>query len=303
MVFLFLKTFVLVAMFAVLLQLTLTTWPQSIFLITAVGMALAFWAICIEPDRLLVRNIDVYPPGWPRHLNGVKIAVVGCFHVGAPFIGTKKLSRIVEEINAVHPDVVVLLGDFVSGFVLGAKRVSNDQVAEQLSRLTAPSVAVLGNHDYWNGESKISSALEKHGISVLRNSTKICSPRDIPISGLDYVGDYTERIESAISQQTLICLTHSPDVFPLIPKTVPLTIASHTHGGQVRLPLVGALMIPSKFGDRYASGVFHEFGKTLFVTSGVGTSILPMRFLCPPEIVVLTVNTPDVQAGVSLPGA
>ena len=87
-----------------------------------------------------------------------------------------------------------------------------------------------------------------------------------------------------------ICFTHSPDVFPLLPKTCALTVAGHTHGGQVRLPFVGRLVVPSRYGQRYAAGYVREGGKSLFVSTGIGTSIFPVRFGVPPEISLLTLQ-------------
>ena len=82
-------------------------------------------------------------------------------------------------------------------------------------------------------------------------------------------------------------MTHNPDVFPDVPARVALTLAGHTHGGQVRFPFVGAPVVPSRFGPRYAQGLVTEGGRHLFVTSGLGTSIFPVRFRVPPEIALL----------------
>lgn len=87
-----------------------------------------------------------------------------------------------------------------------------------------------------------------------------------------------------------LCLTHSPDVFPELPATCVLTIAGHTHGGQVDLPFLGRLIVPSKYGQRYAAGLIHENGKSLFVSTGIGTSIIPVRFGVPPEVTILEIR-------------
>jgi hypothetical protein len=88
----------------------------------------------------------------------------------------------------------------------------------------------------------------------------------------------------------IIALTHNPDIFPSIPARVALTIAGHTHGGQVALPIIGRPIVPSVFGQRYAAGHIVEGSKHLFVSSGIGTSILPVRFRVPPEIPLLTID-------------
>ena len=89
-------------------------------------------------------------------------------------------------------------------------------------------------------------------------------------------------------EDAAILLTHNPDVFPSVPARFQLTLAGHTHGGQVALPLLGPLIVPSNFGSRYARGYIVEKDRSLFVTTGIGTSVMPVRFLVPPEISVLT---------------
>jgi predicted MPP superfamily phosphohydrolase len=88
----------------------------------------------------------------------------------------------------------------------------------------------------------------------------------------------------------VILITHNPDVFPDVPARVRLTIAGHTHGGQVRLPLIGAPMVPSRYGQRYARGLIRENGRSLFVNTGTGVSILPVRFGVPPEVSILVLE-------------
>jgi predicted MPP superfamily phosphohydrolase len=110
----------------------------------------------------------------------------------------------------------------------------------------------------------------------------------------DFWGPHDAR--RALAQVTngdpVLVLTHNPDVFPEIPPRVSLTLAAHTHGGQVSLPLIGRPIVPSVFGQRYASGHVVEGGRHLFVTTGVGTSIIPVRFRVPPEISIVRL-TPD----------
>jgi uncharacterized protein len=94
-------------------------------------------------------------------------------------------------------------------------------------------------------------------------------------------------------ERPVIVMTHNPDVFPLIPRRVCLTLAGHTHGGQVALPLIGRPIVPSLYGELYAIGHVHDEERDLFVSAGVGTSIFPVRFRVPPEVVILTVQAPN----------
>jgi predicted MPP superfamily phosphohydrolase len=102
--------------------------------------------------------------------------------------------------------------------------------------------------------------------------------------------DITSALARVNNGAPIIALTHNPDIFPSIPARVALTIAGHTHGGQVAFPIIGRLIVPSDYGQRYAIGHIVEGSKHLFVTSGVGTSIFPVRFRVPPEISLLTID-------------
>ncbi len=99
-----------------------------------------------------------------------------------------------------------------------------------------------------------------------------------------------ETIARAPAGSTIIALAHNPDIFPRLPQTVPLLLAAHTHGGQVNFPVIGSLIVPSRFGRKYSAGHVYENSHHLFVTTGIGTSILPVRFRVPPEIVILKVE-------------
>jgi predicted MPP superfamily phosphohydrolase len=100
-----------------------------------------------------------------------------------------------------------------------------------------------------------------------------------------------ETIAKVPQGSTVIALTHNPDIFPRVPQTVPLLLAAHTHGGQVNIPLIGTPIVPSDFGTKYTAGHVFENGHHMFVTTGIGTSILPIRFRVPPEIVILTIKS------------
>jgi uncharacterized protein len=112
------------------------------------------------------------------------------------------------------------------------------------------------------------------------------------LSGLGDLWTRGNRAEATLQKITdsdpVIVMMHNPDVFPSIPERVSLTVAGHTHGGQVNVPFVGRLVVPSAFGQRFAYGLIEEDGRKLFVTGGIGTSIIPVRFRVMPEVVILT---------------
>jgi len=268
----------------------------TVLIASLVAAGVLVWSVFVEPARLVVRPVTVRPSGWPAALDGLRIAVLSDIHAGAPHVGHEKLARIVKVVNDQRPDLVVLLGDFVIHGVLGGRFEAPEATIRALAGLRAPLgvVAVLGNHDWWYDGDRVRKALEEGGIPVLENETV---RRERKGAALWLVGladlwtrtpRITETLTSVPAGEPVILLTHSPDVFPDVPPHVSLTLAGHTHGGQVRLPLFGAPIVPSRFGQRYAAGLVEEEGRLLFVTPGIGTSIIPVRFGVPPEISLLT---------------
>ncbi|MBL8769407.1 MAG: metallophosphoesterase [Planctomycetes bacterium] len=252
-----------------------------------------FW---IGPGRLVVRDVALEPPKWPDALDGLKIALLSDLHTGSPRNGPANLARVVDATNAVRPDLVLLAGDFVIHDVIGGTFVEPEAIARELARLEAPLgvFAVLGNHDWWLSATRVREALETHGIAVIDDRAARLTWKDATFY-LAGISDYWEGphdVRAALAQvpedATILALTHNPDVLPDIPSRVSLTLAGHTHGGQVDLPLLGRLVVPSR--RIYAFGHVVDEGRHVYVTSGVGTSILPVRFRVPPEISVLTLR-------------
>lgn len=265
--------------------------------VVVVLTGLGLWAFWIEPARVTVRHVSLQIPQWDAEHQEMRIAVLTDLHVGAPHVGVEKLRRVVERTNAERPNLILLLGDFVIDDVVGGKFVEPEAIAEVLKglRATHGAVAVLGNHDWWNDGVRIGNALKGAGITVLENETLRIehNGRSLWLIGLADLWTRRPDIAGSLRQVSgdddpVILLTHNPDVFPEVPARVALTLAGHTHGGQVCLPLVGRPVVPSKFGQRYAMGHVVEDGRHLFVSGGVGTSIIPVRFRVPPEIVLLT---------------
>ena len=138
-------------------------------LLLAFLVALGLDAVCVEPARLVVREVRVRLPGWPTALEGLRVAVLSDLHAGAPHLGAHKRREIVARTNAAHPDLVVLLGDYVVGGEAGSRFVEPEVLARELGDLRAPLgvVAVLGNHDWWYDGPRVRRALEAAGLRVL----------------------------------------------------------------------------------------------------------------------------------------
>jgi predicted MPP superfamily phosphohydrolase len=257
------------------------------------------WAFFIEPNRLVLHEETIQIDNWPKELSGLRIALIADIHTGGPFINEKKLRRIVELTNQQTPDLIVLLGDYMSPNSWHSHRVEPEVTAAVLKDLKAPLgvYSVLGNHDWWYNGAKVRRAFEQNGIRVLDDEVADIKWKDSSfwLVGLADLWTRPQHIPETIAKvppgSTIIAMTHNPDIFPSIPRSVPLLLAAHTHGGQVNLPLIGTPIVPSDFGDKYISGHVFENDHHLFVTTGIGTSIVPIRFRVPPEIVILTVKS------------
>ena len=261
--------------------------------------AAAFWGFLIEPGRLVVREQTIEIDNWPQPLDGLRIAVLSDIHVDNWFITEKKLRTIVERTNQLQPELIVILGDYMSGDGWVRRRVEPEVFGPVLKDLHAPLgvYSVLGNHDWWYSGMKVRRGLEQNGIRVLENESAKVDARgtSLWLVGLADLWTRPQRIADAVATvpegQPVIALTHNPDIFPNVPQRVQLVLAGHTHGGQVRFPIIGTVIESSDYGDRWNRGHVFEDNHHLFVTSGIGTSILPVRFGVPPEIVILTIKT------------
>jgi predicted MPP superfamily phosphohydrolase len=270
---------------------------------------LAAWAFWLEPASLAVRNVSLAVPGWRAEHAGLKVALLTDLHVGAPHMGLARLRRVVERTNAEAPDVVLITGDLViggpqerggeRGGVAGGTFVEPEPIAAELKLLRAPLgvYAVLGNHDWWFDGERVTRALEGAGLRVLENGAARVERggRAFWLAGVADLWTRKPDVEAALREvpagEPVILFTHNPDIFPGVPARVSLTVAGHTHGGQVNLPLVGRPVVPSRFGQRYAFGHVVEGGRHLYVGGGVGTSIVPVRFRVPPEVVILQLKS------------
>ena len=260
---------------------------------------LVFWGFLIEPGRLVVHQQTIQIDNWPQPLDGLRIAVISDIHVDNWFITEKKLRTIVERTNQLQPDLIVILGDYMSANGWVTHRVQPEVFGPILKDLHAPLgvYSVLGNHDWWNNGLKIRKVLEQYGIKVLENESAQLDVRGTTLwlVGLADLWTRPQRISEVVAAvpegQPLIALTHNPDIFPNVPQRVPLVLAGHTHGGQVRFPIIGSVIVPSDYGNRWVQGHVFENNHHLFVTTGIGTSIVPVRFGLPPEIVLLTLKS------------
>jgi uncharacterized protein len=265
------------------------------------GGAFAVKAFWIEPRSLVITRADIDVPQWPADAAPLEIAVLADIQAAGPHVTAERVAEVVAQINALEPDLIVLLGNYVSQMRISTSHVPPKATAAVLARLRAPLGvhAVLGSNDWWLDGRYIRRLLEEAGINVYENDAhpiEVGDGRRFWIAGLADLSTRAADIPATLAQVTddapVILLSHSPDLFPQVPERVALTLAGHTHGGQINLPYLGRLIVPSRFGQRYAYGHIVEGGRQMFVSSGIGNSIVPARYGVPPEIVLLRIGVP-----------
>jgi predicted MPP superfamily phosphohydrolase len=246
-----------------------------------------------------VGEIDVHPetlelPEWPASLSGLRVAVIADLHAGSPQVDEKRIEGIVDRVNVEAVDVVALLGDYIDRSVALAEWIAPEAIAGRLGRLESRlgTYAVLGNHDWAHVGARMGASLFDAGITLLEN-------RAVEVSGfwIAGLGDLTTRtadLDGTLAQvppdAPVLLFSHNPDVFPRVPGSVALTLSGHTHGAQVDLPVLRDKLTPSRFGARYTGGHIEEGGRHLYVSDGIGTSRLPIRFRAKPEIPILELH-------------
>ena len=295
-----------------------------ILLLFAVFLAVLLQGL-LEPYRLVTDAIDGPVPGLPESWRGAKVVVLADFQVGLFMDNRATVRRAVARAVAARPAFVLLAGDLVHDTARGV-----GPVAELLRPLTAagiPTYAVLGNHDYGMPTDRhkpdralagaLTRALREVGVRVLRNESALLENEHgetLYLVGLDsslpHGGDDPERAFAAVPDGApRVALMHHPDSYAKIAAyAAPLAFAGHTHGGQVRLPFAAgqSLLTRLRDGRRYDEDWARRHGSPgnrLYVTRGVGCSVLPVRLNCPPEFTLVTLMRPEEAEGVPLSSA
>jgi predicted MPP superfamily phosphohydrolase len=284
----------------------LARWGLAAAGVSAAALA---YATQVEPTWLDLHRRELFLPRLPAALEGLRIAQLTDFHMSR-IVASDYLAACVAAAMAERPDLVLLTGDYVT-------RKPRDfvNVTEVLAPLSAPLgvYAVLGNHDTDVDADRVAAAVGASGARMLRNRHERVSVNgaDLWLAGIDCPDHEQYRLEdrrrsgwARVFRGYLdtalrgipagafrILLAHTPDVVRDAARLdVDLMLSGHTHGGQVRLPLLGATVVPSRYGHRYAAGEFRVEGTTLYVSRGLGTVRFPIRFLCRPELALFTLK-------------
>jgi len=271
------------------------------YILAAVALALAGWAYWTAIADPVVRRAEVELAGWPAGQPAIRAVLISDLHVAGPDMPPSRLARIVARINALHPDLVLIAGDFVSDKRIATLHYPLADAVAPLAGLRARfgTLAVLGNHDHWRNAGEARAALAAAHVTLLDNDAVAAGP--LAIGGLDDAFTGREDLAATLARMrrlpgARILLSHSPDPFPGVPADVGLMVAGHTHCGQIRLPFVGAVSTMSDYGDRYACGLVRENGRILIVTAGLGTSVLPLRLGAVPDLWLVTIGPKPVAA-------
>lgn len=271
---------------------------RIILLTVGAGLAVLGWAYWTAISDPVVREAELALLPLDATSANVRVLLMTDIHVAGPDMPPSRLRRIVNQVNALKPDVVVIAGDLVSDKLPATRTYSLEEAIAPLARLESRLgvFAVLGNHDHWRNAAAARRALKNAGIRVLDNSAVSAGP--LSVGGLDDRLTGQEDLGKTLDAMgqirgVPILLSHSPDPFPEIPSRVQLMVAGHTHCGQIRLPLIGAKSYASQYGARYGCGVVKENGKTLVVSAGLGTSILPLRIGAVPDMWLITLQKPS----------
>lgn len=240
-----------------------------------------------------VRRVVVRLPDWPLGKPPVTVALLADVHIGNVSMDAERLSRIVEQVNALHPDLVALAGDFIAGHDPGSATLLAPRLVAPLARLRAPfgTVAVLGNHDHWTGATAVAQALTKANVTVIANDAVARGP--LAVAGLDDEPTRHARLGKTLAAVARlngagVLIAHSPIIGGALPAHIRLVLVGHTHCGQVVLPIVGA---PQQVTDaRYRCGIVREAGRLTIITAGLGTSMLPVRLGAPPDFWLVTLK-------------
>ncbi|MHB1295613.1 MAG: metallophosphoesterase [Anaerolineae bacterium] len=277
----------------------------------AAGSGGALYITQVEPEWVEETHVDVPIANLPPALEGLRIALLGDIHLG-PYVEAAYVQNAASRVGALSPDLVVLCGDFVSESAAEA-----DACAQALLPLQSRYgvYAILGNHDIWTDPDYIQRTLNGVGIHVLRDEARqiaIGNSR-LWLLGIDdsgysgFTGSNPERMKpywqprvgavqrllaSLPTEDPRILLIHNPDLNEwLAGERLDLALSGHTHGGQVRLPWIGAPLTPSCYGQKYVSGLVQGPACPVYVNRGLGMKAPPVRFNCRPEITLLTLRT------------
>jgi hypothetical protein len=264
------------------------------FIYGAMGLAVAD-AFFIEPNISHISENELIVPYLPPALDGLKVVHLADLHY-KPDKDEGLLSSVVEKINKIHPDLIILTGDYVDVDTSGI-----DPMLEYLSKLKSKHgiLACMGNHDGWQANGQFfKTRFEKNGIQFLinENTALKINNETLHIAATDHIWygnpNPVATLKGISNDAPLITMVHEPDYFDTMLKHRDhyLQLSGHTHGGQCRVPLINYAPKKVDYGRNYIHGTYTKENSSIFVTKGLGTTDLRVRFSCLPEIALHTLK-------------
>lgn len=272
---------------------------KLVFALAVMTVVFMAWGVGIEPGLLRVTATEIQTRAWETYWNPLRIAILSDLHVGSPHIDIEHLGNIVGAVNAQKPDLVMLLGDYVTdGYY---EPVSPEKIAPVLGRLSAKYgvFAVLGEHDWRSGDTSVRDSLQGAGIKVLRNQAAAVRPargRRFWIVGLTDPSsgerpNYLKAAKSVRRGEPIFVMMHNPVHIHGVPNSVTASFAGHTLGGLFNIPYFDDLtLVPSDTNKKFARGLIQIGGKAMYVSSGIGSNGIPIRINLRPEIAIVTIT-------------
>jgi predicted MPP superfamily phosphohydrolase len=251
----------------------------------------------VEIRRVEIKAVALTLPRLAPGFDGYRLVQIGDIYLD-DWTKPERLTGVVEKVNAQQPDLIAITGDFAS---YSAKELDTRSLTDALRRLRARDgvVAILGNHDYLTGVELVRLCIREAGITELINGVRTLRRGEaaLHVAGIDDVMEGRSRLDLVLrdlpDSGAAILLAHEPDFADVSAATgrFDLQLSGHSHGGQVRVPLLRRLALPP-FSQRYTSGLYEVGGMIQYTNRGLGFVNLRLRFLCRPEITVLTLRSP-----------
>jgi len=261
-----------------------------------IGAGGLYYTTQVEPNALSVSNIDIPVKNLPDSFEGYRIAQISDIHAGT-WMNQKRLMTVVDRVNEQNPDIITITGDYITR---GKVNWIADILIEPLSKLSAPDgvVSVLGNHDHWTNPGAVREILQTANVRELPNDSLILERESgkLAMCGVDDVWEHKADLDPILDQlpnddTPAILLAHEPDFADQSAETgrFALQLSGHSHGGQIRLPFMGALVLPY-LGEKYSMGQYQVRDMIQYTNRGVGMIPPTVRMGCPPEITVFTLT-------------
>lgn len=271
------------------------TLVRSLAVLLIVGLGFTAYMYRVALSDPVVRQDQLAVADWPKDAPPVRILIASDLHIAGPDMPPERVAKLVRQMNALKPDLILFAGDFVSDKRTATRYYSAQEGLAPLGQLKASlgKIAVMGNHDHWRDVSAIEEVLRAGGFTILDNDAVTAGP--LAVGGVD--DDFTGRDDvgkMTVAMQPLtgipIVVSHSPDVVPDLPADIVMVAAGHTHCGQIQIPGLDSVPSVSRYGRRYACGKITEANKAIFVGAGLGTSILPLRLGAVPDLWLVTMG-------------